>query len=151
MEAQVKRQTQVPRAASSSTTSGMISLPMSWSYLSARFLISAPFFLRKNSWLHSSDLLIFCCIISIPHMRYIFAVLGRYIFFDVVTLETISLYTFCIYRSADLLHIFSLPSAFWPFRKKHVHADIDLFSGWVRHLTTTSSNLPCKLNKESVR
>jgi hypothetical protein len=29
MEAQVKRQTQVPRAASSSTTSGMISLPMS--------------------------------------------------------------------------------------------------------------------------
>jgi hypothetical protein len=64
--------------------------------------------------------------------------------------NNISIYLLYISR-ADLLHIFTLPSAFWPFRKKHVHADIDLFSGWVRHLTTTSSNLPCKLNKESVR
>ena len=47
MEAQVKRQTQVPHEALSSTMSSMILLPRSWAiYL---YLISAPFFFCTNA------------------------------------------------------------------------------------------------------
>lgn len=60
----------------------------------------------------------FCCIISIPLMRSGFAVLGRYIFFDMLTLETLSLHISPLYiPCSTLLHIFALSN------KRYVHAN----------------------------